>query len=100
MARLDVRRLKGVKGVALIVEMQSELLADIRTVVVVPLVPPKQLPAMDEINPVFDIHGQEFALRAEQIVSVPRSRLGETVGSLAREEYRVLRALDRLLSRT
>lgn len=100
MARLDVRRLSQARGVSLVVEMQAELLDDIKTVVVIPLVPPKALPPIAEVNPLVTVKGQELAVRMEQIVSIPRSRLGAVVDNLTRDEYRIMRALDRLLSRT
>jgi toxin CcdB len=100
MARLDVRRLTQVRGVALVVEMQAELLADIKTAIVAPLVPVRQLPPIAEVNPVITFDGQKMALRLEQLISIPRSRLGNKVGSMLGEEYQIMRALDRLLSRT
>jgi toxin CcdB len=100
MARLDVRRLTQVRGVALVVEMQAELLIDIKTSIVAPLVPVRQLPPMVEVNPVMEFDGHDMALRLEQLISIPRGRLGKTVGSLEAHEYQIMRALDRLLSRT
>ena len=100
MARLDVRRLTQVRGVALVVEMQAELLDDIKTVIVAPLVPVRQLPPIVEVNPVLEFDGKRMALRLEQLISIPRSRLGATVGNVLTHEYHIMRALDRLLSRT
>lgn len=100
MARLDVRRLKQVRGLSLALEMQAELLTDIDTVIIAPLMPVRRLPPIEEINPVFEIGGEKLALRLEQLISIPRSRLGDTVTNLVEHEYRIMRALDRLLSRT
>jgi toxin CcdB len=100
MARLDVRKLAQARGVSLVLEMQAELLDDIKTVVVIPLVPPKSLLPISEVNPVVVVKGQELAVRVEQIASIPRSRLGAVVDNLTRDEYRIMRSLDRLLSRT
>lgn len=100
MARLDVRKLTQARGVSLVLEMQAELLDDIKTVVVIPLIPLKSLPPIAEVNPVVSVKGQELAVRIEQIVSIPRSRLGVVVDNLTRDEYHIMRALDRLLSRT
>jgi toxin CcdB len=100
MARLDIRKLKQAKSVSFVVEMQSELLADIDTVVVAPIVPVRALPPIAEVNPIVTLGDKEHAVRLEQLISVPRRLLGEKVGSLLAEEYRLMRALDRLLSRT
>lgn len=100
MARLDVRRLTQVRGVALALEMQAELLTDIDTVVVAPIMPVSRLPPIAEVNPVIEIDGQKLAVRLEQLISIPRIRLGDTVTNLVEHEYRIMRALDRLLSRT
>jgi toxin CcdB len=100
MARLDVRRLTQVRGVSLVVEMQAELLEDIKTVIVAPLAPVQQLPPISEVNPVFEFDGRQLALRLEQLISIPRARLGASAGNLLAYEYQIMRALDRLLSRT
>jgi CcdB protein len=100
MARLDVRRLAGAKSVSLVVEMQAELLQDISTVIVAPLVPAKTLPPIAGVNPSVAVQGQEMLVRLEQLISVPRGRLGAKVDNLTRDEYQIMRALDRLLSRT
>jgi toxin CcdB len=100
MARLDVRRLTQARGVSLVLEMQAELLDNIDTVVVTPLVPVRTLPPITEVNPLVMVKGQEMAVRLEQIVSLPRARLGAVIDNLTRDEYQIMRALDRLLSRT
>ena len=98
MARLDVRRIKGVRGISLVVEMQSDLLEDIQTVIVAPLTPTDRLPPIREVNPPLYFEGQEMALRLEQLISIPRSRLGSVVGNILGDECQIVRALDRLLS--
>ena len=84
----------------MVVELQAELLSDLDTVIVVPLVPVRRLPPIAEINPLVEFEGQSVAVRLEQLVSIPRSRLGNVAGSLLKDEYQIMRALDRLLSRT
>lgn len=100
MARLEVRRLKQVRSITLALELQSELLDDIDTIVVAPLVPVRTLLPIREVNPIVKVREQEFAVRLEQLISMPKGRLGEVVGNLLADEYRIMRALDRLLSRT
>lgn len=100
MARLDIRRLKHARTVNLVVELQAELLVDLDTVVVVPLVPVIRIPPITEVNPVIEFDGEKMAVRLEQLISIPQSRLGAAVGNVLKDEYQIMRALDRLLSRT
>lgn len=100
MARLDVRRLTQVRGVSLVLEMQAELLENISTVVVVPLIPVSALSPIPEVNPLVVVRQRELAVRLEQLISIPKNRLGAVVDNLTRDEYQIMRAVDRLLSRT
>lgn len=100
MARLDVRRVKGFAGVALVLELQAELQAEIHTAVVAPLISPMRLPPILEVNPLVDINGETLAVRLEQMISFPKSRLGAKAGNLLDQEYRIGRAVERLLFRS
>lgn len=100
MARLDVRRVKGVAGVALVLELQAELQTDIHTAVVAPLISPLVLPPIPEVNPLVEADGEKLAVRLEQMLSFPKSRLGAKVGNLLDQEYRITRAVERLLFRS
>ncbi len=52
-----------------------------------------------DVGPHFVVEGKEVAFDALQITNLPRGALGPSVGSLAEEDDRVVRALDILLSR-
>ena len=85
------------KASELFVDLQTELLDDLTTRVVAPLVrrrPDMRLIA--RLHPVFRFRDQEHVLLTHAIVAVPRSRLGEPVGSLAEEHDAISHALDKL----
>lgn len=100
MARLDIRKLKSKGRVQLVVEIQSDMVDDLPTAIVAPLIEPGELAPYKDINPIFKIRNKTMALRVEQLVGIPRKLLGDKVGSLIEEEYQVSRALDRLLFRS
>ena len=71
MARFDVRRMRGPKTRAsLVVEMQSDYMRGIPTVLVAPLVSVKQLAPYNVINPIVEIGG-EVKARAWLTENVP-----------------------------
>ncbi len=98
MARLDVRRLRGPKTrVSFVLELQSDYMRDLPTVLVAPLIGVKQLKAYDGINPLLKIGDVEYAVRLEQMAGVPAAALGERVGSAAHLEASVSAAINRML---
>ena len=98
MARLDVRKLRGQRNrVSLVVEIQSNYMRDIPTVLVAPLVSVKHLKPYDLINPVVDLGGEKMAVRLEQLAGVPAALLGDRVASVADAEDRISTALHRLM---
>jgi toxin CcdB len=97
MARLDVRRLKSKGRVTLVVEIQSDYMRGLPTVVVAPLIKTRELKPYDLINPVIEVAGQSMAIRLEQMAGVPAANLGDTVASAQHAETEVSVALQRLL---
>lgn len=97
MARLDVRRLKSKGPISLVLEIQSDLMRDLPTVLVAPLIETKALKPFSLINPLVEVGGRQMAVRLEQMVGAPAARLGEPVVSLRGIEHEVSVALGRLL---
>lgn len=96
-SQFDVHAVRG-EGARLapfVVVVQSNLLAGLATVVVIPLQPPELLS-----NPIEGLHvpvvfnDSRYLLATEHLVSLPRSLLGKPVGSLALDEYAIKRAID------
>ena len=83
----------------LVVILQSDLLDQLSTRVVAPLLPKASLGrVMDSLNPVVTI-GEELHLIMPQLVATLRvTELGQRVGSLAWMRDEITRAMDALLS--
>lgn len=85
---------------ALVLDLQSDLVSDLSTRLVAPLIRERPgLRAMLILEPVFEIGGNRFALHAAEMAAVPaRLVSGEPVASLVSEDYAIRRALDVLFS--
>ncbi len=68
--------------------------------VIVPLMAAEEFGLADnDVGPHFIIENKEVVLAPLQITHVPENVLGPSVGSLASEDTRLIRALDALLGR-
>lgn len=98
MARFDVYPMPGPDRAGYLLDVQANLLQDLATRVVVPLLPadiaPK--PARD-LNPAFDIDGQPHLLLTQFIAAVPKKELKKPRLSLSAKSDEIARALDLLL---
>lgn len=96
MAKFDVYRQK--QGGWFVLDCQADLLSDLNTRLVVPLLPidlaPK--PAI-RLNPIFDVEGERLVMVTQFAASVPIRELGEIVQSLSPEQDAVSAALDMLI---
>jgi toxin CcdB len=98
MARLDVHPLPGGVAAGYVVDVQSDLLADLATRVVVPLLPETNIRPAARLNPIFEIDGQRHVLVVQSIATVPRRELRVAVASLKDEHDTILAAIDFLLT--
>lgn len=97
MARLDVYRPQGSSGYLL--DCQADVLSDLNTRFVVPLLPPSEAPvAGARLNPSFEIAGEQVIMVTQFAASVETRLLGEPVQHLRREHTTVMNALDMLLT--
>jgi toxin CcdB len=103
MKRFDVFRNanpRSAKTVPYLVLVQSELLDDLPTRVVVPLVRAQALegkPA-SRLNPSFEIEGEDLFLLTQQLGAVSAKSLSVRVSSLEGSRDAVVQALDFLFS--
>jgi toxin CcdB len=96
--RFDLFRPK--RGPGLLLDVQSHWLDTLPSRVVGPLLPPgPTLPAIRDLNPVFEIEGTALALMTHYLTAIPRRELGRPIGSLAAERDAITRALDLLFTR-
>lgn len=100
MRQFDVCRNEG-RGAAdrpYILVLQSDLLSDLGTRVVAPLVASTAYRSFQALTPAFAVEGKEVFLSVLEIATVPAGILGPVVGNLGEERYRILSALDLLFT--
>lgn len=96
MARYDVY--PGSRGLGYLLDCQSELLGDLVTRVVVPLMSAKGFEPVPRLNPAFAINGEELIMATQLIFAIPRDRLQRPIANLESEHFTIVGALDVLLT--
>lgn len=95
MPQFDVHRF----GDGLVVNCQSDLLDQIESRFVVPLMVKANVPRVAaRLNPVFDIDGTDYVMLTQAAAAIHNRELGAIVGSLDDRSFEVTGALDVLLS--
>ena len=98
MARLDVYPMPGGAKRRYVVDVQAKLLEQLSTRVVVPLLPLSEAPRpIGELNPVFDIGGDDYMMVTQALAGLSAKELRRPVASLDSQHDRITRALDILL---
>jgi toxin CcdB len=93
MARFDVFR--NPAGAGYLVDVQANLLSQLTTVVVVPLLPLASAPQQAaRLNPTLVVGGEACSLLTQFIAAVPKSELKELVARLEEQGQTVLDAID------
>lgn len=83
-----------------LLDIQSNLLGDIRTAVVVPLMP-KRLAGphtISKLNPVIRIKNEHFTVMTQNLAGIDRKILGDSVGDLSHYRAEIFSAIDFVLS--
>jgi toxin CcdB len=97
MPRFDVYRNPG--GPGFLLDLQSDLMRDLNTRIVAPLMRRKDAPKpAGRLNPVFEIEGAEFVMVTQFLAAVPLAELGRRSGSLAHDDVAISNALDMIFS--
>ncbi len=94
MARHDVYRKSGVY----LLECQSDVLNELDTRLVVPLLPFGTVPRVRRLNPVFEVEGEQLVMATQLAASVPARQLRERITSLGAEHEIIMNAFDMLLT--
>ena len=83
-----------------LVNVQSDLLADLRTRFVVPMVvPTRRLPGLPErMGPVFEIQDQRVLLVPHEAGPVDAGQLKQLVANVRDQSHRLINALDAVIS--
>ncbi len=103
MAQFDVHANQdpGTRGrIPYLVDVQSDLLDDLASRVVVPLMPADNpvLRPLTRLTPVFEFDGQAFVFVTPELAGVSRSVLGRKVASLEAHRHTIVSAFDILIS--
>ena len=95
MARFDVFR--GGDGDVLFLDAQADILSDLRSRVVIPLLPSRRVTKpMARLNPVFLIEEERMVLMPQLMAAIPASELREFVASLTGSHDEIVNAIDML----
>jgi toxin CcdB len=91
---------KSKRAYPFFVNVQSDLLYDLNTRMVIPLSPQESIGNLgkSKLCPLIDIDGVVFVLLTQQMTSVPCSILKKELGSLEHYRYDILGAIDLLLT--
>ena len=83
-----------------LLDIQSDLLDDLRTTVVIPLSPLRLAgkAAISRLCPVLDIEGESYVALTQQLAGVDRKILGKAVCDHARYRSDIIAALDFIIS--
>lgn len=96
MTRFDV--FDNPDGPGALLNVQSDLLEDFNTRLVVPLMPRDQAPAPARyLNPIFQIDNSELVMVTQFMATVPAKILRRRIGSLRDNSDQITRAIDMLL---
>ena len=102
MSQLTVYRNKNQNSKAeipLLLDVQSDLLGELSTRVVIPLYQRTILSTpFTKLTPEFEIEGEKFILMTPQLAGISVKDLGEPVGTLARHRTEIIAALDLLIT--
>ena len=83
-----------------LLDIQSNLLSDIRTTVVVPLMPNRLAGnhTISKLNPVIRIKNEKFTVMTQNLAGIDRNILGKSVGDLTQYRSEIFAAIDFVLS--
>jgi toxin CcdB len=77
-----------------LVILQSDLVSDLRSTVVAPLVPRPQMTGAQRLNPIFSINGAEYWLATHELFAVEQRVLKNGIANLAEHHSTIMSALD------
>ena len=95
MGRFDIHR--RLDGPGYLLDLQANVLRDLNTRFVAPLLPPNDAPRpASRLNPIFTIEGQPHIMVTQFAGAVRISELGPRVGNLQPEDTAIVAPLDML----
>ena len=84
----------------LLLDVQSDLIAELNTRVVVPLCPASVMKGklIRTLMPAFEIDGAEYAMLTPQLAGVSRKHIGSKTADLSQHRDEIIAALDLLIT--
>jgi toxin CcdB len=84
----------------LLLNVQSDLIAELGTRVVVPLCPAAAMKGklLDTLTPVFEVEGKQYAMLTPQLAGIPKKHLGTQIADLVQRRDEIIAALDLLIT--
>ena len=88
------------KAYPYLLDIQSDLLDDLRTTVVIPLSPAARAgaAAIERLCPVVEVQGSSYVALTQQMAGIERKMLGGEVADLASYRPQIIAALDFIVS--
>ena len=88
------------KNYPYLLDIQSNLLSDLRTTVVIPLMPKKLAGShtISKLNPVIRVKSENYTVMTQSLAGIDRNALGESVDDLAHYRSEIFAAIDFVLS--
>ena len=85
-------------GDGYLLDVQTDLLSDLNTRVVVPLLPTSKAPKpANRLNPIFELDGESVVMVTQFMAAVPTGMLNISVRKLDEEFEKVTAAIDMLM---
>ena len=83
-----------------LLELQSNLLSELATCVVAPLILLSQHSqlAITRLTPVISVAGEDYLMQTMQLSAITRKQLGKAVGDASANSYEIIAAIDFLIS--
>jgi toxin CcdB len=82
-----------------LLDLQAEIIEELPTRVVAPLVAPESLgPPMRNLNPTVFVHGEPYILLTHLLAAIPAKTLGRPVASAKTQRDEVVRSVDFLFT--
>jgi toxin CcdB len=96
MAKYDVYRLREGRGFLL--DCQADVLGDLNTRFVVPLLPENEAPKpATRLNPIFNVTGRRVVMVTQFAAAIAVRELGDPLGALIGDQDAIGNALDMLI---
>lgn len=83
-----------------LLDIQSDLLSELKTTIVIPLTPTKIAAPMilSRLNPTFVLDGESFTAMTQDIAGIDRKQLGTRAHDLSASRSEIIAAVDFVLS--